>query len=79
MSTRQTVYEAVALGIRAWLVIDRLKNGLAFGGFRFSDSVSLDQVCQLASASAAWTPSPGTTATPSSRLVGWKRSRRNGV
>jgi glutamate dehydrogenase/leucine dehydrogenase len=49
MSARQTVYEAVALGIPAWLVIDRLENGLAFGGFRFSDSVSLDQVRLLAS------------------------------
>lgn len=49
MSARQTVYEAVAVGVPAWLVVDRLKDGLAFGGFRFSDSVSLDQVRLLAS------------------------------
>jgi glutamate dehydrogenase (NAD(P)+) len=49
MSARQTIYETVALGVPAWLVIDRLNNGLAFGGFRFNDSVSLDQVGLLAS------------------------------
>lgn len=47
-SPRQTIYETVALGVPAWLVIDRVKDGLAFGGFRFSDSVSLDQVSLLA-------------------------------
>ncbi|MBA3774175.1 MAG: hypothetical protein H0X13_17300 [Ramlibacter sp.] len=46
--TRQTVYETVTHGVPAWLVVDRLKNGLAFGGFRFSDSVSLSQVGLLA-------------------------------
>jgi glutamate dehydrogenase (NAD(P)+) len=49
MSARQTVYEAAALGVPAWLVVDRLRHGLAFGGFRFSDSVSQDQVRLLAS------------------------------
>lgn len=49
MSARQTVYETTAHGVPAWLVIDHLKNDLAFGGFRFSDSVSLDQVSLLAS------------------------------
>ncbi|MDG4763207.1 Glu/Leu/Phe/Val dehydrogenase dimerization domain-containing protein [Solwaraspora sp. WMMD406] len=49
MSTGQTIIEASAFGVPAWLVVDRLDNTLAFGGFRFSDSVSLDQVSLLAS------------------------------
>ncbi|TGP39545.1 Glu/Leu/Phe/Val dehydrogenase [bacterium M00.F.Ca.ET.228.01.1.1] len=50
ITTQQTVYATVTHGVSAWLVIDRIRNGLAFGGFRFSDSVDLDQVSLLASA-----------------------------
>lgn len=46
---RQTVYATVTHGVPAWLVIDRLKNGLAFGGFRFTNTVDLDEVSLLAS------------------------------
>ncbi len=48
MST-QAVYATVTHGVPAWLVVDRVNNGLAFGGFRFTDTVDLAQVGLLAS------------------------------
>ncbi len=44
----QEVFEFHAADINAWLVIDRLKDGLSFGGFRFDPSVTLSQVQNLA-------------------------------
>lgn len=49
MSAAQIVYETTAHGVPAWLVVDRFRDGLAFGGFRFSESVTDDQVSLLAS------------------------------
>ena len=37
-------------GIAGWLVVDTLRDGLAFGGFRFSPTVSEREVCELARA-----------------------------
>jgi glutamate dehydrogenase (NAD(P)+) len=46
----QTVYSTTApQGVQAWLVVDRVNNGLAFGGFRFTETVDLAQVSLLAS------------------------------
>ncbi len=45
---RQTVYSAEVCSVRGWLVVDRLNNDLAFGGFRFDPAVSLEQVRRLA-------------------------------
>lgn len=42
------VYETETHGVPAWLVVHRLKDGLSFGGFRFSEGVSRDQVVLLA-------------------------------
>ncbi len=47
------VYEAVTHGVPAWLVVDGVRNGLSFGGFRFTDSVTLDQV-RLLSSTMSW-------------------------
>ena len=44
----QQVFEVDVAGTKAWLVIDQLKNGLSFGGFRFDPTVSLQQVRNLA-------------------------------
>jgi glutamate dehydrogenase (NAD(P)+) len=49
ITPQQTVYATVTHGVSAWLVIDRINNGLAFGGFRFTDTVDLEQVKLLAS------------------------------
>lgn len=46
--SQQTVYATETHGVLAWLVIDRIKNGLAFGGFRFTDTVDFKQVSMLA-------------------------------
>jgi glutamate dehydrogenase (NAD(P)+) len=48
IAEQQTVYATVTHGVPAWLVIDQIRNGLAFGGFRFTDTVDLDQVSLLA-------------------------------
>ncbi len=46
---RQKVYATTTThGVPAWLVVDRVKNGLAFGGFRFTNTVDLEQVRLLA-------------------------------
>src|SRR5262245_52729365 len=47
--SKQTVYDTVSHGVPAWLAIDRIENGLAVGGFRFTDAVDLEQVRLLAS------------------------------
>lgn len=47
-SCNHEIFEAEVSGIRAWLVIDTQVDGLSFGGFRFSESVSLDEVRTLA-------------------------------
>ncbi len=44
----KTVHEVVTHGVPAWLAVDRVCNGLAFGGFRFTESVTRAQVEQLA-------------------------------
>lgn len=46
---KKKVYAAVSHGVPAWLVVDQVRNGLAFGGFRFTESVDLAQVSLLAS------------------------------
>ncbi|MES2937603.1 MAG: Glu/Leu/Phe/Val dehydrogenase dimerization domain-containing protein [Pseudomonadota bacterium] len=48
-TSAQAVYATVTHGVPAWLVIDRVNNGLAFGGFRFTDTVDQAQVGLLAS------------------------------
>jgi glutamate dehydrogenase (NAD(P)+) len=45
----RAVHETVTHGVPAWLAVDRLRKGLAFGGFRFSEGVSRAQVELLAS------------------------------
>ncbi|AYZ64459.1 hypothetical protein EGY31_13835 [Burkholderia multivorans] len=47
-STLQATYTTVTHGVPAWLVVDRVNNGLAFGGFRFTDTVDQAQVGLLA-------------------------------
>ncbi|WP_265304001.1 Glu/Leu/Phe/Val dehydrogenase dimerization domain-containing protein [Verminephrobacter eiseniae] len=47
------VYETETHGVAAWLVVRRLNDGLSFGGFRFSEGVSRDQVTLLA-CSMSW-------------------------
>lgn len=42
------VYETETYGVPAWLVVHRLKDNLSFGGFRFSEGTSRDQVALLA-------------------------------
>jgi glutamate dehydrogenase (NAD(P)+) len=47
--SKQKVYSTVTHGVPAWLVVDRTQGGLAFGGFRFTDTVDFQQVSLLAS------------------------------
>lgn len=42
------IHEVSTCGVTGWLVIDCLQNGLSFGGFRFSPSVTLGEVKNLA-------------------------------
>jgi glutamate dehydrogenase (NAD(P)+) len=44
------IHPVEARGLRGWLVVDSLRDGLAFGGFRFSPSVSEEEVRDLARA-----------------------------
>lgn len=47
-SAPRAVHATVSHGVPAWLIVDRVNNGLAFGGFRFTETVDQDQVGLLA-------------------------------
>lgn len=48
ISAPRAVHATVSHDVPAWLVVDRINNGLAFGGFRFTETVDQEQVGLLA-------------------------------